>query len=48
MPGSAFDTSFPEFHYRDWNWAEMMRMGIIRPLASYNIRGVCQCGGCTG
>eukprot|EP01062_Namystynia_karyoxenos_P004652 TRINITY_DN11656_c0_g1_i1.p1 TRINITY_DN11656_c0_g1~~TRINITY_DN11656_c0_g1_i1.p1 ORF type:complete len:642 (+),score=158.46 TRINITY_DN11656_c0_g1_i1:75-1928(+) len=44
--GTAWDTSIPSYASRHWNLGELKRLGIVRPFASYEIAGLCDCVGC--
>jgi hypothetical protein len=46
LPGSSANRSLPGFRYPAWNFLELLERGIVRPLSSLNIRGLCDCDGC--
>ena len=46
IPGTAYNRSLKGFHYREWNLAELMRVGIATPASKLNITGLCQCTEC--
>ncbi|EDQ84411.1 uncharacterized protein MONBRDRAFT_30302 [Monosiga brevicollis MX1] len=44
--GTSFKKSHPSFGNRLWNWAEMMDLGIFKPLFALDVTGRCACEGC--
>jgi hypothetical protein len=46
IAGTDYNKSLLSFHFSDWNFAELIRVGIAKPLSQLNIQGVCECDGC--
>lgn len=44
--GTAHDQSRAAFTYSDWNFLELLRLGIAKPFDVLNVQGRCQCQGC--